>query len=334
MSSRQLILLSGHPGAGTSAIARAVAASQRQAAVLVRSQPGGTGMATGAVRSLVEQVHPFAADALAAGPLMATADALLEVDAALESGTVVWDAGPIDRLLTDLAVLDALPVLVGQASGAITSLIAGQLLPSTSLRQMRSLLDSLAAAMRRVGAPATRMVVVERPDDGCLDRVASARARLELLSVALDHVVLNRVARTKDGASKGAARRHRGLAEAIAASGPPVCRIPQLRDAQFERKAAKRLRVLASSSQPRPEPPVLEERGSGYAYRIPLRIAAVDGLRVGVLGQALVVEVRGLRRLLPLPAVLARCSIEGAGVVGGELIVRFDPDPRLWRQAS
>jgi len=46
----------------------------------------------------------------------------------------------------------------------------------------------------------------------------------------------------------------------------------------------------------------------------------------------LVVTVAAHRRLLVLPSALWRCAVAGAQLRNGRLVVRFVPDPALWRQ--
>jgi arsenite-transporting ATPase len=44
----------------------------------------------------------------------------------------------------------------------------------------------------------------------------------------------------------------------------------------------------------------------------------------------LAVTIGGVRRLVALPSVLARCEILGARVATDELTVEFRPDPAVW----
>ena len=46
----------------------------------------------------------------------------------------------------------------------------------------------------------------------------------------------------------------------------------------------------------------------------------------------LVVIVAAHRRLLVLPSALWRCAAAGARLRDGRLVMRFVPDPALWRQ--
>jgi arsenite-transporting ATPase len=65
-------------------------------------------------------------------------------------------------------------------------------------------------------------------------------------------------------------------------------------------------------------------------WRLPLPGATREGLDLVRLGEELVIDVDGFRRILPLPSALRRCTVAGAALRGGELWVRFEPDPELW----
>ena len=48
-------------------------------------------------------------------------------------------------------------------------------------------------------------------------------------------------------------------------------------------------------------------------------------------GDDLSVVVGGRRRAVSLPSALRRCRVVGAALRDGELRIRFEPDPDLWR---
>jgi arsenite-transporting ATPase len=60
----------------------------------------------------------------------------------------------------------------------------------------------------------------------------------------------------------------------------------------------------------------------GLDRRTPLELTRID--------DELAVTVGGVRRLVALPSVLARCEVLGARVATDELVVVFRPDPALW----
>jgi arsenite/tail-anchored protein-transporting ATPase len=86
------------------------------------------------------------------------------------------------------------------------------------------------------------------------------------------------------------------------------------------------------------EPLVLRESGTGlqsvYALRMHLPVVDAATLRLGRVEDDLIVGADGVRRRVRLAPVLRRCTVDGAELDDGYLVVRFRPDPRLWAQAS
>jgi len=68
----------------------------------------------------------------------------------------------------------------------------------------------------------------------------------------------------------------------------------------------------------------------GFSLNLALPFATRGELDLARHGDELVVTVGAQRRLLTLPSALRRCKVEGARLVGGDLVVRFVPDPELW----
>ncbi|MGW0612237.1 ArsA family ATPase [Streptomyces sp. NPDC002788] len=67
-------------------------------------------------------------------------------------------------------------------------------------------------------------------------------------------------------------------------------------------------------------------------WHIPLPGAIREELDLVRRGDELVVTAGPFRRVLALPSVLRRCTVEGAALREGELRIRFAPDPKLWPQ--
>ncbi|MCX5245398.1 ArsA family ATPase [Streptomyces sp. NBC_00201] len=67
-------------------------------------------------------------------------------------------------------------------------------------------------------------------------------------------------------------------------------------------------------------------------WRLPLPGAIREDLDLIRRGDELVVAAGQFRRILPLPSVLRRCTVDGAALREGELRIRFAPDPQLWPQ--
>ena len=69
----------------------------------------------------------------------------------------------------------------------------------------------------------------------------------------------------------------------------------------------------------------------GFLLSLSLPLARLSEVELARSGDDLVVTVGGHRRLLSLPSALRRCTVAGARLVEGRLVVRFEPDPSLWR---
>jgi arsenite-transporting ATPase len=85
----------------------------------------------------------------------------------------------------------------------------------------------------------------------------------------------------------------------------------------------------------RVRPQVRLESGDGgvdsvYLLRMPLPAADPAGLRLGRVGDDLLVTVDGVRRRIALASVLRRCAVLDAELDGDDLLVRFSPDPEVW----
>lgn len=81
-------------------------------------------------------------------------------------------------------------------------------------------------------------------------------------------------------------------------------------------------------------PDAVSEVGDDYFLDLALSGSAATSARVGRRGADLVVEFDDVRRWLPLPPVLLRCTAVEAARTADGLRVRFTPDPLQWRQPS
>jgi len=71
----------------------------------------------------------------------------------------------------------------------------------------------------------------------------------------------------------------------------------------------------------------------GFSLSLALPLARHEDLDLSRSGDELVVTVAGHRRVLALPSALRRCTVAGAVLADGRLVVRFEPDPDLWMRA-
>ena len=73
-------------------------------------------------------------------------------------------------------------------------------------------------------------------------------------------------------------------------------------------------------------------RGLDAVYRMRLELSQPDtgAISLGRAGDDLVISVAGVRRRIRLAPVLRRCIVIDATLRGGELTIRFRPDPEVW----
>jgi arsenite/tail-anchored protein-transporting ATPase len=94
-------------------------------------------------------------------------------------------------------------------------------------------------------------------------------------------------------------------------------------------------RRRGGAAPPGPLRPVVDlESGTGLGsiYRMRLTLPQLDprGLSLGRVDDDLIISAGGLRRRVRLASVLRRCTVLDAHLRGGELTVRFRPDPEVW----
>ncbi|MCP9959288.1 ArsA family ATPase [Streptomyces sudanensis] len=194
----------------------------------------------------------------------------------------------------------------------------------------------LAAVQELIGAPDTSVRLVVEPGPAAAGALRTARAGLALHRLALDRVVANRVlpaASPDPWLDALAARQRSHLAELRGDGAPAVCEVPHLgRDPRTAGDLALLGRLAPAEPAPAPEWPVEDRRGTEgvLVWRIPLPGAARSDLGLVRRGDELVLTVGPFRRVVPLPAALRRCSVAGAALRDGELLVRFAPAPGLW----
>ncbi len=94
-------------------------------------------------------------------------------------------------------------------------------------------------------------------------------------------------------------------------------------------------RLRDGSPPPGPLRPVVDrESGTGLdaVYRMRIELPQVDpgALTLGRVDDDLIIGSGGMRRRVRLASVLRRCIVIGAQFRGGELTVRFRPNPEVW----
>ncbi|MET0133861.1 MAG: ArsA family ATPase [Kibdelosporangium sp.] len=271
--------------------------------------------------------------------------ALTEVARLARSGTweaVVVDCGPTAETLRLLALPDAIATYLRRVfpAGSVRAMVSGVGRQGWTdalgrlaqhLADLRALLaDPVVTAVRLVLTP-ERLVVAESK---------RTLAALALRDIRVDGLIANRLV-PRAGLRRGPAatwlRTRRGEQDAV---------LTELRGSMsldlqvVEHRAAEPvgLAALASladelyghadplardASRPRSLLRVRPE-GTGYVLRVAIPLTEESDVDLVRVGDDLAVTVDGMRRLVPLPAVLRRYVVADASVDAEGLVVRFD----------
>lgn len=233
-----------------------------------------------------------------------------------------------------------------QAARALRPVLAqlvGVPMPTQWAYRTATRLDGeLAAVQAVVEDPGTSVLLVVEPGTVAAQALRTARTGLALHGHRLDAVVANRVlpeASADPWLAELSGRQHKELAalrDELAPAGTLVHEIAHLGREPHGARDLDRLGAV----RPVPGVPVrpdgpwsVEDRLAAdghFVWRLPLPGAGRGTLDLARRGDELVVDAEGFRRILPLPSVLRRCTVSGAALRGGELRVRFSPDPELW----
>jgi arsenite-transporting ATPase len=94
-------------------------------------------------------------------------------------------------------------------------------------------------------------------------------------------------------------------------------------------------RLRRGTAPPGPLRPIVDlESGAGLesVYRLRLALPQLDpaALTLGRVDDDLIISAGGLRRRVRLASVLRRCTVLDAHLRGGELTIRFRPNPEVW----
>ena len=279
--------------------------------------------------------------------------ALLEVTRQVTTGPwdlVVVDCAPTGETLRLLALPEALSWYVERVFPAqrralkavrpLLSRVSGPAVPTegvfdAALRLHRELLGVRAV----LTDPQTSVRLVLTPE-----QVVVAEARRTLTSLALygyrvDALVANRVfpPSVEPFLAGWVAAQAAQLAVVRADAGAlPVLVSPYLESEPVGLEAlaalGEALYAGADPAGPAPEEELLSvaRTADGFSLSMALPLARHEDLDLSRSGDELVVTVAGHRRVLALPSALRRCTVAGAVLTDGRLVVRFEPDPELW----
>ncbi|WP_309050755.1 ArsA-related P-loop ATPase [Streptomyces sp.] len=201
--------------------------------------------------------------------------------------------------------------------------------------------EELAAVQALIEDPGTTVRLVLEPGPAAAPALRSARLGLALQGLALDTVVANRIlpATSEDPwLAALAAEQHRHLETLRTGAGGLLRELPHLgRDPRGPEDLVLLAPAPADAGPAAPAVPRVEDRRAQdgvLVWHLPLPGAVKEELSLVRRGDELLLAAGPFRRALSLPGALRRCAVTGAGLVDGELRVRFAPDPGLWPAGS
>ena len=283
--------------------------------------------------------------------------ALLELRRQVASGRfdlVVVDCAPTGETLRLLALPEALRWYVEKvfpsqrralrAVRPLLSRVSGPAVPHDSVFDAVSRLHAELSEVRELlTAPTTSVRLVLTPE-----AVVVAEARRTLTSLALygyrvDGLVANRVfaaSASGDGWTAGWVAAQQEQLEAVRRDTAPLPLLestyapgePVGLEALTDLGAALYGDADPTGSGPGQELVAVTRDRDGFLLSVALPLARLEDVDLARSGDELVVTIVGHRRLLELPSALRRCTVGGARLVSGRLVVRFEPDPSLWPQ--
>lgn len=300
-------------------------------------------------------LDPLAAEELTVLPGAEEVLALLEVRDQVREGPwdlVVLDCAPTAETLRLLALPGALAGYLGRTltperriARALRPVLGRGSVPVPGdpvVEALTRLQAELCDVREVLAAPTTSVRLVLTPE-----AVVVAEARRTLTSLALfgyvvDGVVANRVVPAGDDPWRAAwAAAQAVQLDDVRASFAPapvlVSGFAQAEPVGAEALAALADELYAGAGQEwlgvAQHAPVVRVERSGQEFVLALRLPLADrrDLDLGRRGDELVVTVGSHRRVLALPSALRRCVVVGAALRDGDLRIRFEPDPALWR---
>ncbi|WP_345674565.1 ArsA family ATPase [Yinghuangia aomiensis] len=272
--------------------------------------------------------------------------------------TIVVDLPPVDRAAVALALPEALSRYVDrllpverQAARALRPMlaaVAGVPMPDdwvyATARRVVAELDAVRALL---DAPGTGIRFVTRAGAVAAASDRRAAAALALFGRRVEDVVVNGVREAADGGGSAGSASSPGERVTALRELYPEAAVHSLAASADEPIGPGRLAGLGvpgvrTVAEPGADdlPPgavrdvfEVETDGEYFVLVVPLPGAERGDLDLLRRGDELVVTVGAVRRLIPLPSALRRCTVQGAGLRGGTLRVRFLPDPAVWMRS-
>ncbi|HEV7872334.1 MAG TPA: ArsA-related P-loop ATPase [Modestobacter sp.] len=369
----QTLLLTGPGGAGSSTVAAATALRLADAGarcVLLTTRPPRAGELADAVgvdvvtpQPALEQLWARHADALAAAVPVLTvppATSAVPVPGVAEFALLAALAGHARSGDVDVVVLDPGPTTTATALLALPGALRwwlAQVAP-TRLRVLATLraaatpgrpgvaagllagaagVEDLLTATPLADPARTAVHLVLRPDADAADQLQEAGTALGVLGQRIASVTVSRVlpAATGEWWAQRAAVQTDALHRVGELAGP----VREVAESAVAPTSLADLRALDAAV---PDvvvptaPPAGPLRADGdWVLDVPLPFLRRGQVELTRWEDDLVVTAAGVRRSLPLDALLRRCTVAGgsltaAGTAAATLVVRFTPDPAQW----
>jgi arsenite-transporting ATPase len=268
--------------------------------------------------------------------------ALTEVARLARTGTwdaVVVDCGPTAETLRLLALPDAIATYLQRAFAprSVRGMVVGKQGWTDAVARLAEHLTDLRALLADPKVTGVRLVLT--PERLVVAESKRTLAALALRDIRVDGMIANRLV-PKAGVRRGPAatwlRTRRAEQDAVLAelrlSTPLELHVVEHRAAEpvglvalgeLADELYGRTDPLAGDSQPRS---LLQIRPDGDAYvlRVAVPLTEQSDVDLARVGDDLAITVDGVRRLVPLPAVLRRYAVVDASVDGTGLRIRFE----------
>lgn len=261
-----------------------------------------------------------------------------------EIDVVVVDGGPTAETARLLALPEALEQLLAviltpgfAVARAARGPVAAKATVLTAVQELAADLGRVKNALSGVGS-VVRLVTT--PEKVVLAETRRHLATLTLLGHHVDAVFVNRYPVSSDNWPRKWAQKQRKRVRALRADlvNTPIITVP-FKAAEPIGKSGLRKLPVSVRRQPadcaftKRVPSGVLPTVSGYEWRIPLADPADQVIKVGRLGDNAIIVVGATRRVLALPPVLCRCVMKGAVVRAQQVVITFEPDESIWRQA-
>jgi arsenite-transporting ATPase len=298
-------------------------------------------------------VDPIEAEELTVLPGAAEVLALLEVRDHVRSGrwdVIVVDCAPTAETLRLLALPEALNWYLDRIFNAERKMMRtfrpflnrGASIPmpdDTVFDALRRLQNDLADIRTLLAGPDASVRLVLTPEAVVVAEARRSLTRLSLYGYRVDGVVANRVfpAAGADSWRRQWVAAQRGILEEVADSFRPlpiwespyrVCEpvgVEELAAFAVEMYGGDDPFARATDETSLWVDRHIDTDGRTYTLTMPLPLASANELELARHGDELIITVGSYRRVLPLPAALARGVVAGARLDDGRLQVRFAP---------